>query len=115
MHRPAHSGVAQKRSPAWQNLLIRGLHVGMSSDDRRNLAVKKMSDRDFLARRFAMNIDNNVRSFLTHLSDGRFDRAEWILQNRLHKCTALHVDHADLAFGCFEHDRSAAGRASWII
>src|SRR5260370_39880115 len=74
-----------------------------------------MAHRDFLARRFAMNIDNDVRSFLTHLGDGRFDRAKWILQNRLHECTALHVYHADLAFGCFEHDRSAAGAAGGVV
>ena len=89
--------------------------MGVGPNHRRDFTVKEAAHCDFLARRFTVNIDNNVRSFCAHLRDRFFYRSKWILQNRLHECAALHVDHTDLSLRRFEHDRSASGRARRII
>ena len=89
--------------------------MGMRANHGRDFPVKKASHCDFLARRFTVNINNDVYGFLPHLGDRFVHRAKWILQNRLHECATLHVDHTHLSLCGLEYDRSDAGRAGRII
>ena len=85
------------------------------ADDGRNFSIEKTAHRDFLARRFTVNIDNNILSFLAHLRHRCFHGVKRVLKNRLHERARLHIDHAHFAFGRFQNDRAVARRAFRII
>ena len=58
--------------PPGKNLFVGRLHVGVRAENGRNFAIEKPAERDFLARRFAMNIDHDDRSFRAHFRNRRF-------------------------------------------
>ena len=85
------------------------------TDHSRHLPVEKSPQRNFLAGRFAVRIDDDVLSLTAHLGHCCFDGTERVFQNRLHKRARLHVDHTDFPLGRFQDDRSASRRAIGII
>ena len=107
--RAAHARVAEESRAAGKDLFVRGLHMRVRADDGGNFPIEKTAERNFLARRLAMRIDQNDVRFRAHLRDRGFHCWKWIFENRLHECARLHVDHADFALRRFEHDRPAPG------
>ncbi len=96
-------------------MFVRRLHVRVGADHSRNFSIEKPAERNFLARRFAVDIDNDIRGLFTDFGHGCFHGMKRVLQNRLHKRARLHVDHADFSLGRLQHNRSVAGRARRII
>ena len=62
MDRAAHAGVADEGRPVLENLFVGRLHVGVRAEHGRDPAVEITADRDFLARGFAMRIDDDDRT-----------------------------------------------------
>ena len=85
------------------------------ADDSRHFAIEKAPQRDFLAGRLAVCIDNNIRSFFANFTHCCLHRAKRVLQNRLHKSSCLDVDYADFALGRVQHDRPIPRGANGII
>src|SRR5207253_4155791 len=110
-HRSADSGIAKKCSAARKNLFVRGLHVSMGAEDGGNFAIEKTGERNFFARRFAVNINHDDRSFRPHFRNRHLYRVKWVLQNREHESTALDIDHAYFSFRGFQDDGAVPRRA----
>src|SRR5205814_9958715 len=115
IHRSAHSGIAKKGRATGKNLFVGCLHVSVGAENGGNFAIKKPGERDFLTRRFAMNINHDDRSFRAHFRDRPFHRVKWILQDGEHEGAALHVDHAHFSFSSLQEDRSVPWSAFRII
>ena len=113
--RTAHSGITQKRGAARENLFVGGLHMRMRADDGGNFPIEEPAERDFLARRLGMRVDENDRRLCAHLLDCGLDRAKGIFQNRLHERAPLDDGHAHFSFRGFEDDQAVSRRARGIV
>ena len=82
-----------KRGAAGQDALIGGRRVGVRADDEARAAVDEMAHRLFLARRFAMHVDDDRVCALAERTGGELalDRGERIVE-RVHEDAAHHVD-----------------------
>src|SRR5205807_2538883 len=107
--------VAEECSPAGKDLLVRGLDMGVRSDDGRDCSIQKPADRDLLARSFSVHVDENIGGFFSHLCYCLFDRTKRILKNWLHKSPSLHVENSNFSFRRLQDNGPAAGRARRII
>ena len=89
---------------------VRGLDVRMRADDRRDAAVEPAGERDLLARRLGVNVDEDHRRLLPCLLDELVDHLEHRDGGREEE-RAHHVDHSDLrpVLGG-GHRQPAAGR-----
>ena len=92
VYRAAHARVAEESRTTRKNLLVGGLNVRMSSNDRRNFSIEESAQRDFFTRSLSMYVHDDVRSLVAHLRHRCIDRAKRVFQNRLHKCARLDVD-----------------------
>src|SRR6266513_4150330 len=87
----------------------------MCPDNRRYFGVQKTTNSDFLAGRFAMNIDYDYARLVPHLRHFCFERVERIFQNRLHEGPGLNIEHSHFPFRRVEYNSPVSRRARWII
>ena len=71
--RPRHPSVADGRSAAREDARVVGLDVRMHADHRGDQAVEPSGERDLLARRLGMEVDDDDRRRRPRLLDERVD------------------------------------------
>ena len=94
-----HTRIADERGPVLEDLFVCRLNMSVRSEHRRDATVKITAKGNFLARGFAMGINDDVRSFTTHLRHRYVEERERIFQDWMHKGARLYVDHTHLSFG----------------
>jgi hypothetical protein len=93
--RPGHPGVAQRRGSARLNARVVRLHVSVRADDGGHAAVEQSRERDLLARRLCVDVDDDhgcPRPRPVDESLGELER----MRRRVHEQRSLEVDHRDL-------------------
>src|SRR5678816_1002815 len=115
VHRSAHSRIADERRSVLKNLFVSRLDVGMCAEDGGDTAVEIAADRHFLARCFAVSIDDNDRRLFAHGVNREVEHRKRIFQDRLHESAGLDVNHAHFSFWSLEHDRACSRSAGRII
>ena len=111
----AHPGVGKECCSTDKNLFVSGLRVSVRADNGGHAPVQEAGHRNFFARGFGVDIDEDDRGLLTHPVHFGIHRDERVLEGRLCEGPSLNIDHSDLALGCFEDDRTKAGGARGII
>src|SRR5207249_8049663 len=66
VYRTAHARVAEESRATRKNLLVGGLNVGMSSNDRGNFSIEEPAKRDFFTRSLSVYVHDDVRSLVAH-------------------------------------------------
>lgn len=62
-----------------------------------------------------MHVHEDHRRLRPQLLDLLVGDTEWILQNGLHECAALHIEDADFSLGRLEHDTAETGSTFRVI
>ena len=99
-----------------EDCVIGGLHVGVSTDHGRDLAIEHATHGDFFAGSFGMEVHE-------HDLDAEFVQTqcfvvgpdEGIFQWRLHEGTSLCLHNSDFSFVGIENDSARAGGAFRVI
>ena len=112
---PAHASIANESGPVLEDLFVRGLHVSVGAENRRDPTIKITAKGNFLTGGFAMGINDDVGRFTAHLLHRYVEDRERVFQDWMHEGARLHIDHAHLSFGRFQNDRPCPGRAGRII
>lgn len=110
-----HTRIADERGPVLEDLFVCRLNMSVRSEHRRDATVKITAKGNFLARGFAMGINDDVRSFTTHLRHRYVEERERIFQDWMHKRARLYVDHAHFSFGRLQYNCPRPGRPGRII
>ena len=92
-----HSHIGKKRRSPRQDASVRGLHMGMGPDHRRNSAVEEPRHRRFLAGRFGMKIHNDALDCPGNLRQDLFHRLKRTICALLHENFAHERNDRDFA------------------
>ena len=73
---PGHARVRDRRGASGLDARVRGLHVRVGADDRRHAPVEHPGDRDLLARRLGVEVDEHDVRVLPRLVDHAVEHLE---------------------------------------
>ena len=111
----AHSNVTNKCGSARENAFVGCLHVGMGTEDGRDLPVQEPAHCDFFAGRFGMHVHDDDGCFLPQTFDFGHSGVEGIVEKGLHEGTALEIEDTHLALGGFQNEAPLPRRAVGIV
>lgn len=92
--RPGKPGVRKEGGAAGKNLVVRGLDMGVGSDDSGDLAVEHPTEGDFLGSRLGMEIDNNDWGLGAKPFHGLQGEWEGVVERR-HEGASLKIEDGD--------------------
>ena len=108
---PGHASVGDRSRPARLHTRVVRLHVRVRPEHRRRLPVEEPCERDLLARRLGVDVDDDHRRSRERIVDERLRDLERV-DGRLEEQRPLQVDHGDLgAVGRGNEDQAPPRRA----